>query len=118
MLEIIFPEESKKQFCVVVLYLDGGVFDGLVILEIRHEEPQEFLADNDDEKEVDGTHHGAIGRNKDIGGFIDTKGNLQRSKVGITSCVESRQHASDVGKERWCTLSIEKESDGDGNGTT
>ena len=114
--EVVAAEEPEEELAVVILYLDGGIFHGLVILEIGHEKAQRALADDDDEEEVERTHQGAVGRHEDVGGIVHTEGYLERGEVCVASGVESCEHAAHMGKEGGVALSVEQEADGDGDG--
>ena len=118
MFEIVPTEQAEKEFTVVIFYLDGGVLNGFVFLEVGHEESQHSLAGNDDKEEIDSTHEGAISGNENISGIFNSQRDFQRGEIGITACVKSCQHASDIGKEGRVAFAIKQKTDGDGDGAS
>ena len=97
--EVVFPKESEEELTVMVVYRYTCALCHLVVLEVGHKEAQYPLTADDDQQQVYGTHHGAIGGGEDVCGVVYAERNLQRCKIGVATRVESREHSSDSCEE-------------------
>ena len=115
--QVVAAEEAVEELVVVVFDVFVAVRSHLALGEVGQQEAQHVLAEDDDEEEVGGAEHGAVGRGDDVGGVVDAQGHLDGGEVGVAAGVEAREHAADGGEGLAVVAGTDEEADDYGNTT-